>query len=62
MPPRVLASGPKPCGGNKDKKRLSKVTSFTIHHVYSYREVPMFLLNLLRRTLWLFLLNHVTSG
>ena len=44
------------------KKRLSKVTSFTIHHVYSYREVPMFLLNLLKRTLWLFLLNHVTSG
>ena len=29
------------------KKGLSKVTSFTIHHVYSYREVPMFSLNLL---------------
>ena len=27
---------------------LSKVTSFTIHHVYSYREVPMFSLNLLK--------------
>ena len=26
----------------KIKKRLSKVTSFTIHHVYSYREVQMF--------------------
>ena len=46
----------------KIKKRLSKVTSFTIHHVYSYREVPMFLLNLLKRTLWLFLVNHVTNG
>ena len=31
-----------------------KVISFTIHHVYSYRKVPMFLLNLLKRTLWLF--------
>ena len=46
---------------NKEKRGLSKVTSFTIHHVYSYREVPMFSLNLLR-TLWLFLLNLVTSG
>ena len=41
---------------------LSRVTAFTIHHVYSYREVPMFSLNLLKRTLWLFLLNLVTSG
>ena len=41
---------------------LYKVTSFTIHYVYSYREVPMFSLNLLTRTLWLFLLNLVTSG
>ena len=32
----------------KIKKGLSKVTSFTIHHVYSYREVPMFSLNLLK--------------
>ena len=32
---------------NKEKRGLSKVTSFTIHHVYSYREVPMFSLNLL---------------
>ena len=48
---------------NKIKKKgLSKVTIFTIHHVYSYREVPMFSLNLLKRTLWLFLLNLVTSG
>ena len=49
---------------NKIKKKggLSKVTSFTIHLVYSYREVPMFSLNLLKRTLWLFLLNLVTSG
>ena len=47
---------------DKDKERLSKVTSFTIHHVYSYREVPMFLVNLFKRTHWLFLLNHVTSG
>ena len=46
----------------KKKRGLSKVTSFTIHHVYSYREVPMFSLNLLKRTLWLFLLNLVTSG
>ena len=46
---------------NKEKRGLSKVTSFTIHHVYSYREVPMFSLNL-KRTLWLFLLNLVTSG
>ena len=31
---------------NKEKKGgLSKVTSFTIHHVYSYREVPMFSLD-----------------
>ena len=35
-------------GGNDEQnKGLSKVTSFTIHHVYSYREVPMFSLNLL---------------
>ena len=34
-----------------NKKGLSKVTSFTIHHVYSYRVVPMFSLNLLKRTL-----------
>ena len=47
---------------NKEKMGLSKVTSFTIHRVYSYREVPMFSLNLLKRTLWLFLLNLVTSG
>ena len=47
---------------NEEKRGLSKVTSFTIHHVYSYREVPMFSLNLLKRTLWLFLLNLVTSG
>ena len=47
---------------NKEKRGLSKVTSFTIHHVCSYREVPMFSLNLLKRTLWLFLLNRVTSG
>ena len=48
---------------NKEKRGLSKVTSFTIHHVYSYRRaVPMFSLNLLKRTLWLFLLNLVTSG
>ena len=47
---------------NKEKRGLSTVTSFTIHHVYSYREVPMFSLNLLQRTLWLFLLNLVTSG
>ena len=46
----------------KKIRGLSKVTSFTIHHVYSYREVPMFSLNLLKRTLWLFLLNLVTSG
>ena len=31
----------------KKIRGLSKVTSFTIHHVYSYREVPMFSLNLL---------------
>ena len=51
---------------NKQKKKkrgaFYKVTSFTIHHVYPYREVPMFSLNLLKRTLWLFLLNLVTSG
>ena len=47
---------------NKEKRGLSKITSFTIHHVYSYREVPMFSLNLLKRTLWLVLLNLVTSG
>ena len=47
---------------NKEKRGLSKVTSFTIHHVYSYREVPMFSLNLLKRTLWFFLFNLVTSG
>ena len=47
---------------NKEKRGLSKVTSFAIHHVYSYHEVPMFSLNLLKRTLWLFLLNLVTSG
>ena len=46
----------------KKKRGLSKVTSFTIHHVYSYREVPLFSLNLLKRTLWLFFLNPVTSG
>ena len=46
----------------KKKRGLSKVASFTIHHVYSYREVPMFSLNVLKRTLWLFLLNLVTSG
>ena len=35
-------------GGNDEQnKGLSKVTSFTIHHVYSYREVPMFSLSLL---------------
>ena len=32
----------------KKKRGLSKITSFTIHHVYSYREVPMFSLNLLK--------------
>ena len=32
---------------NKEKRGLSKVTSFTIHHVYSYRDFPMFSLNLL---------------
>ena len=37
----------------KKTRGLSKVTGFTIHHVYSYREVPMFSLNLLKRTLWL---------
>ena len=47
---------------NKEKRGLSKITSFTIHHVYSYREVPMFSLNLLKRNLWLFLLSLVTSG
>ena len=48
----------------KKKRGLSKVTSFTTctHHVYSYRKVPVFSLNLLKRTLWLFLLNLVTSG
>ena len=46
----------------KKIRGLSKVTSFTIHRVYSYREVPMFSLNLLKRTLWLSLLNLVTSG
>ena len=47
---------------NKEKRGLSKVTSFAIHHVYSYGEVPMFSApNLLKRTLWLFLLNLVTS-
>ena len=44
-----------------NEKGLSKVTSFKIHHVYSYREVPMFSLNLLKRTLWLFLLNLMTK-
>ena len=43
----------------KKIRGFSKVTSFTIHHVYSYCEVPMFSLNLLKRTLWLFLLNLV---
>ena len=34
---------------NKIKKKgLSKVTSFTIHHVYSYREVPLVSLKLLK--------------
>ena len=33
----------------KKIRGLSKGTSFTIHHVYSYREVPMFSLNLLLR-------------
>ena len=48
---------------NKIKKKGGfQVTSVTIHHVYSYREVPMFSLNLFKRTLWLFLLNLVTSG
>ena len=32
----------------KKKRGLSKVTNFTIHHVYLYREVPMFSLNLLK--------------
>ena len=40
-----------------NEKGLSKGTSFTIRHVYSYREVPMFSLNLLKRTLRLFILN-----
>ena len=30
MPPRVLASGPKPCGGNKTK-HLKKYG--TVHHI-----------------------------
>ena len=38
---------------NKEKKGLSKVTSFTIHYVYSYREVLMFSLNQLKRTFWI---------
>ena len=38
---------------NKEKRGLSKFTSFTIHHVYSYREVPMFSLNLLNLNLLL---------
>ena len=44
----------KKSGGNdeqnklKEKRGLSKVASFTIHHVYSYREVSMFSLNLLK--------------
>ena len=33
---------------NKEKKGLSKVTSFTIHLVYLYRKVSMFSINLLR--------------
>ena len=35
----------KKSGGNEEqnkRKGLSKVTSFAIHHVYSYRKVPMF--------------------
>ena len=49
---------------NKIKKKRGFLRLQVLRFItsYSYREVPMFSLNLLKRNLWLFLLNLVTSG
>ena len=49
MPPRVLASGPKPCGGNKIYIFVPRRNSFTFIFVHSFIHIVELIMALSER-------------